>query len=303
MRLERRLFINIRRLAKPWVLFSLLFASLALASLLYDTLYSSHVRDHWATIVGAEERQLANDLQSRFRSYENEALDQTRAVAGRPEILAQLVMGDSLSEITLFESLIPASPKDVSIEVYDRTKRLVGWVGHRGPSLVPEQIAARESSFVQDGPLYSYLAISIPVKQGATPAGFVVGKRLFDVTYPINNRFINNDAFTSTFARRLDVLPEFDFSRTAPATRDERSFSVPFTGITGARLGFAYLPRPVLSSRLEEIHEGALSALNLSLFGLSIISLVLLFRWKRPGEGVALLIRSALVWILRYLMI
>src|SRR6266446_727485 len=110
MRLERRLFIDIHRLAKPWVILSLLLASLALASLIYDTIYSFHVRDHWETIVGSEERQLANDLQSRFRSYENESLDQTRAIADRPEVLAQLRKVDSLSEIRLFESLIPASP-------------------------------------------------------------------------------------------------------------------------------------------------------------------------------------------------
>ncbi len=211
--------------------------------------------------------------------------------------------GDSLSEIRLFESLTPAPSKDVSIEVYDRAARLVGWAGHRGPSPVPDQLAARESSFVQDGPLYSYLTISIPLYQGGSPDGFVVGQRLFDVNYPINNRFINNDAFTSTFPRRLEVRPEFDFSRSAPAARDEHTFSIPLTGISGTRLGFAYLPRPVLATRLDEIHEEALGALNLFLLAMITIIAAFLYRWKWPGKGALLLIRSALLWILRFVLI
>jgi signal transduction histidine kinase len=302
MLFERKSFIaHIRPRALSIVLTVLLAVSL-LCTLAYDKFYSSYLHDHWETISEKEERSLSLEIQSLFRQYQQEAVDATGRIAALPELHAQLLKQDSLSQAAMFALLLQNSGQDVSINLFDGAKRLVAWAGPRGLDLTPEQIPGRDSSFVQDGPLYSYLIISLPLKGQSSIDGFVVGKRLIDVTYPINNRFISNEAFSSTFSSRFQVLPNFDFSG-VPQKPDTNSLAIPLQGMSGSTIGVASLPRPGLSSRLEELHDLAHRIEHLILLAALLLFGVALYRWDRIGERGRFVVSTLTLWSLRYVLI
>jgi signal transduction histidine kinase len=297
------MLISPSRFPRRRILFALLLAVALLVTLAYDRFYSAHLRENWESISGGEQKGLTEEIQSLFRQYQGELLDATKRIAGLTEVHDQLAKGDTLSQEALFAALLQNSGPDVSVEIFDATKRLVAWAGPRGPDLTPEQLGSRDSSFVQDGPLYSYLIVSVPLELGEGTAGFVIGKRLIDVTYPINNRFINNEAFSSTFSSRFQLQPKFDFSASPAQKGDDGSLPINLQGISGSAIGVAYLPRPGLSSRLEEIHDLSRRVLNLLLLGAVLLFGMSLYRWKRSGWPAKLITRTLLLWIVRYALI
>src|SRR2546425_1181810 len=199
MSLDRKAFIAALTAFKLWIIVAGVLLVAALSLIAFDQFYSKHIRQTWETIASAEEQRITDDIQSRFEAYVKETVDTTQRIAELAEV--QQTLRDTLPEpsSTLFGSLIAHSNPDISVEVYDRTKRLLGWAGDRGPELDRSLLTTKAVSYVLEGPIYSYLIVSVPIVEQRDTIGFVAGKRLLDVNYPINNRFVNNSAFTSTF--------------------------------------------------------------------------------------------------------
>src|ERR1051326_2273691 len=284
MLFDRKPFIVPFRASTPSIVVIVLLAAVLCITLAYDRFYPAYLSNNWQSISGGEQQSLTAEVQSLFRKYQQESADATRRVAALPEVRAQLLKRDSLSQAALFALLLEPSGQDVSIQIFDGEKRLLAWAGPRGLDLTPDQIAGVDSSFVQDGPLYSYLIVSIPLAGRISIDGFVIGKRLIDVTYPINNRFINNEAFTSTFSSRFQIVPKFEFSG-SPQKADSGLLAINLQGISGSTIGVAYLPRPGLASRLEESHDLARHILELELLAALLLLGGAVHRWRGGGGG------------------
>ncbi|HEY6192135.1 MAG TPA: ATP-binding protein [Bacteroidota bacterium] len=302
MLFDRKPFIAPFRASTPTIVVIVLLAAVLCITLAYDRFYPAYLSNNWQSISGGEQQSLTAEVQSLFRKYQQESADATRRVASLPEVRAQLLKRDSLSQAALFALLLEPSGQDVSIQIFDGEKRLLAWAGPRGLDLTPDQIAGRDSSFVQDGPLYSYLIVSFPLAGRNSIDGFVIGKRLIDVTYPINNRFINNEAFTSTFSSRFQIVPKFDFSG-SPQKADSGLLAISLQGISGSTIGVAYLPRPGLASRLEESHDLAHHILELELLAAVLLLGGAVYRWRGTGARGSLVAKLAIPWIVRYVLI
>ena len=303
MSLDRKAFVDALSAFKPWIIVTGVLLFVALSVFSFDQFYSEHIRQTWATIASTEEQRITDDIQSHFEAYVQETADTTQRIAQLAEVLETLRDTLPAPSSTLFGSLIAHSNPDISVEVYDRSKRLIGWAGDRGPELDRNLLTTRAVSYVLEGPIYSYLIVCVPIVGQRDTMGFVAGKRLLDVNYPINNRFINNSAFTSTFASRLDFAPRLDFTSSPVLKRDEHLFSVSLKGLDGVVLGLAYAERPDLSARVEDLHDLVRRVLNLILLAGAVISFAMLYRWKGLGDAASLVVLPASILILRYLLI
>src|ERR1051326_568525 len=189
--------VPLYRFPKRSLLVLVVLAVLVLALFLGEQIYLSSMERNWKNLSSDEERELAGYIQSEFSSYEREALSFVKSVANLPELKPST--GIEADGRRNFEVLLAHQLPELSLELFDSQKHLVGWSGTRGPSIDTGKLGSEAKSFVIDGAIYSYLVVAVPIKAGRSVTGFVVGKSLFEVNYLINNRFINSSAFTSAF--------------------------------------------------------------------------------------------------------
>jgi len=186
----------------------------------------------------------SEEVQSEFASYEQETLSKVEPLA-LDSALGTLVAlrGEQTSE-DLFELLLRNAPQGISVEIYDTTGDQLGWNGNEGPAVPSTLFTNRREYAVLQGPLYTYLLISIPLQHDSDICGYLVAKRLFDVSYPISNRFIANSAFVSTFPKYLKYPSRFDFTGDALPDSDSSILSIHLRHLNGIYAGYAYCQRP-----------------------------------------------------------
>ncbi len=163
-------------------------------------------------------------------------------------------------------------------------------------------------SYVAQGPIYSYMIATSPVVSsgpGRRVTGYAAAQRLFDVNYPISNRFVNNRAFSSTFTARWNVSARFDFSSDAKAITNEQVFSVDLHGVDGKTIGFAYVNSPMLSTCQDDIRQQAQRFIFLILFALAVMLLYGFLSYvKSVGSiGLKIFYWTLALWIVRYIMV
>lgn len=173
------------------------------------------------------------------------------------------------------------------------------------PQMERLKLPHRRTSGILQDPIYSYLMISVPVVSGDDTLGMLIGKRLFDVNYPISNRFINPAAFSSTFTASLGVSPDFDFSPDAGSIVPPGRYSVALGGIDGTRIGVAVLKEPALEARLADLSDTFSGWRDTSLFILIAVALWPLIRAGRGASSgaVRVIVSMAYLWFLRYALI
>lgn len=255
-----------------------------------------------------EERGLAESLTTEFRSYQQETSEAADRIAKSPSMQAALSGSGDTASLHCFEILSPEKNLDISFDVYDSRGQLVAWTGGQRTVIDSSRFRNEASSYVAQGPIYSYMVATIPVVSsdpGHRVTGYVAAQRLFDVNYPINNRFINNRAFASTFTARWNVSARFDFSSDAKAMVNEQVFSVDLHGIDGKMIGFAYVNSPILSARLDDIRQQAQRVIFLLLFALAIVLVVGILSIVKSVEstGVKVLCWTLALWFVRYVMV
>ena len=266
-----------------------------------DQFYVRYVTSHWQSISATEEQRLRDDVQSRFEAYQKETLQFVEQTAGLPTLRSEYSDSDRTALIGLFEIVKQNARPDLSLEVYNRHKQIISWAGSRGPSVDSAQFQLTSNSFVLQGPIYSYVVVTVPITGVREVQGYVVGKRLLNVNYPINNRFINDGAFATTFSSGFDILPEFDFSFDAKPSQDGRTLSIELRNVNRAPVGFAYLQRPVLSTRVDEIHHQTHRVANVILIIILCLFIYKIAVWTRRGKNVFVKVTtfSIALWVLR----
>ena len=219
----------------------------------WEYFYPSYVTKDWESVTRRIEAKQSEGIQSSFLAYQSDALTATNRVFNTPKLTHELVKGDSASRQVIFESLGATTSADLSVELFDHQKRLVAWSGIRGVAIDTSLFETRPSSVAIQGPVYSYMIVVSPIDAGAAGIWYAVGKRLLDVNFPISNRFISNDAFSTTFTSQLGVDADFDFSSAATRHLDEKTMTVDLKSLSGKTIAFAYLGRPSLAAYQEEL--------------------------------------------------
>ncbi len=290
---------------KSWLISVGILVALSLALWGIEELYRSRLDVSWHERLVTEEAATSAKVRGAFSAYQKESLDLLERLALRKEVADVLTLTSDSSLNQVFSLLVSASRPDYALELYNRKDYIVAWAGNRGPQLDRSRIPERKTSLVLQGPIYSYLLLSVPVVREADTLGMLIGKRLFDVNYPINNRFINAAAFSSTFTAQLGVTPEFDFSPGAERLTKPGLYPVPLEGIDGATLGVASLKAPSLEARIADLRDRFSGWRSAVLFVLVAVALWPVARFVATSSSP--LLRSLLViaclWILRYMLI
>ncbi|HLB00358.1 MAG TPA: hypothetical protein VJO14_03140, partial [Bacteroidota bacterium] len=293
----------------------------------------------WAEIAAEKSRLLETDIVDSFSAFQDEALRSVRT-AGASILAAGIDTNSAAGRERLFDLLAKSGIGGLTLEYYDWSGRLLAWSGPRGPDIVPQPLHDGipqgfprrrdnlQTSTLIDGPIYSYLVVTSPVFMWDSVIGRIVGKRLFTVNHPVNNRFLSNRApagsFQAIIEARTGVRVAFRIRRgqgpgTAAGGADapvalreagaesipaESRLLVPLRNILGEEVGYVVAPRP--DRAVHETHILGQFRKWENLAGL--IALVLLLLVERrisrssthPG---ATLFAVASVWIVRYALI
>ncbi len=281
-------------------------AVLILLVFVAGSVYQSHLSSHWSEIRQAEEGEAVRDFQTRFHAFEQSIHQSLDSIQQLPAFqLAFSTDDDSVQEVIFFTKILPQLRTNLSLEIYDEDKHLIGWNGPRGPTYRLTNLSDRPRTFVADDQIYTYLLVSHPLMSGPNLVGYLVGKRLLDVDYPINNRFINREAFQTAVGTNLPAPDDYDFSPKADVSSDPHRISVELTSSDGARLGYAYLHREDLDSRLQQVGSDALLIIKLLL----LVIIVLLLVWVRKishatqSPFIRFFLWTFILWALRYILL
>lgn len=246
----------------------------------------------------------SSSIKAAFASYQRESFELVDAVAKSPALIHSFSK-DPSSLLTLFESLQNAPLAEFSLEARDANRRLLAWAGNRPIEIVPESLRVIPGSFVVQGPIYSYLVICVPINTSDTIRGFILGTRLFEVNYPINNRFINSQAFVTTFRSRYPNLSPFRFFMRWDELAPQSAAGFEVTSIDGRSIGILSLELPTFSSYSAELHDRFSGGLGLLFLLIAFVTLLIMHEllgprlYSMPG----ILIATILIWGGRYLLI
>jgi len=294
---------NFRKTWNPFLLTAGSLILLLVVSLLYEKIYGNFLEGGWEKFSSEKEQRLSEEIQSKFSEYQSRTSRAIGLVISQTSLREVLANSPDTSSSVFFEILISYVKPDLSLELFSAQRRTLSWAGNRGPLIDSSCLLKKTTTFVLQGPIYTYLVVSVPVARGSDTCGYLVGKRLFDVNYPINNRFISSGAFASTFTSRLGYKADFNFSQGARPSPEQ--LSVPLKGIDGSLLGFAYFQKPSLSGRLEELHEDVRRVDTLIFVLLAALALYLFGKFQAAyGTGLRIIFGwTILLWLIRYLLI
>ncbi len=286
-------------------IFVVLLIVLIVALFLGNEAYRWYLANNWESMHRNREEAVATEFQASFLAYQTESRTAIEKVFGNETLSNVLASGDSASRRSIFEILTATAPTDFSVELYDRQKGLVAWSGIRGTSVDTLLFRDSPASAVVQGPIYSYLIVVIPIHPRPDAKWYGVGKRLFDVNFPISSRFISNEIFASTFPSHIGSDIDFDFSSSAVPRSDEKVMTVALPSIDNKSIGFAYLSRPTLASSQEEIEAGFQRVIGLIvtllLAILMWIAVALIGRVRRPIAKIAMF--TIALWSFRFLLV
>ena len=222
-------------------------------------------------IKAEEEKNFVRYVQTSFSSFQQEAVDLSRSLS-QDSVLVSNLDRHSPNVSKLFERLQSVASDENTIEIYTTNKVLLSWIGNEGIKTDPDWLKPKAYSFITQGPIFSYLLVVTPIQGNGGTIGYILIKRLFDVQFPISNRFINEDVFTSTFTSRFDVDAGFVFSSEKYLTTNEDTLAVPLLNTEGNPMGYALLHHLTLDERTEKISTLYLNIIH----GLELALLLLL---------------------------
>ncbi len=290
---------------KRFIFLSIALAVVLLVSYVSQRLYISYVHDHWQAISLELDNNQESQIQKALQAYQHASFESVHRIAQSEKIFSLLLKQDSLTQTACFEVLQQYPVSDLSIELYDAQKNLLSWSGNRNPIVDTVRFQPEESSFILQGSIYTYLILVSPVIQHNSMLGYVVGKRLFDVNYPINNRFVNDKAFSGTFTEALGIDPDFDFSDDAHPDPDGRVLSIPLNNFQSRQMGFAYLPRSLESGYVDEASKHFELITQTVAFVLLLLLIITIYQFaaKKFHPVVKIMFSVAGIWLLRYILV
>jgi two-component system, NtrC family, nitrogen regulation sensor histidine kinase NtrY len=260
------------------------------------------VENNWINISKEKVDKFKIDLRERFRAYQKTSALIISEIAVRTDIRNAI---QTKNKETLFRLLGAYKEEGTSCEVYDKTGLLLAWSHNFATDVKLREFTSRPESYIMHGEIYSWVIITNPIFYDSSMIGTVVLKQLFDVNYPINNRFINSDLFKGTFTKELEDQITFDFSHGSKADIDSDVIRVPLKSVYGDTLGYANGEAPTLSTYIDEIKNNLLLVKTFLIFLLSIIMVIILVKTvSRNMFGVFKPVFTLLIlWVFRYILL
>ena len=142
-----------------------------------------HIEQHSQEILAEESARIQTDIRTTFQSYQQETLQQLHELASGEKLQHVLLYQKENNVSDIVDLLRTRGSEDLSLEVYDQKKTLVGWFGNHGSVPADSLFSERERSCILQGTIYSYFVIVIPLVDNHRTVGYLAGKRLFKVGY------------------------------------------------------------------------------------------------------------------------
>ncbi len=269
-------------------------------SFLVENFFVKSIEIDWETISIEKTALLISQSQNHFQNFQNDAASLAARIARYEPIVKSVSGGD---EQLLFQSLKIFEVYSGSVEVYDSELDLLGWSKSIGSDIKLDRISPKPFSYIKQGSIFSWLLIVHPILKNDLPIGYVFVKKLFDVNYPLSNRFISSEIFEEAFTQSLDYPVSFDFSDRLKASEVKGVISIPFKAIDGSFLGYGYRQAYTKGAVIDEVKQNFLSVrvfliIFLSLFVLFYSSKIVHTRVRFFYRA---LITAAVLWIVRFL--
>ena len=292
---QERRYVNI-----VFFIFVLLPLAAGLKELVVD--YSER---HWDALEESRAVGFLDDVGSLVGSLQRETRRIATDLAQHPVVVTSLLHRD-VDAVPLFDHLATVREKqDVGMEIYNTAGELIAWDGISGTAHTEEIALALKgqlTSFITTSALHSQLFVLTPVRNQGNVVGVVLLRRIVEAYYPLNNKYIDRQGLTERVREGLGFTAAFDFSGEARLPAIEGYASAPLYGIDSSRIGVVTVPRPTLSSYLENLESG-FRVVNGIVYTLLICFVSLLF-WQRIQRVRHIFWRSAtltiLIWLTRY---
>lgn len=282
-----------------WIAFAFLVGGLL--TQLVRWWYISRTTDNWQSVAQRKANAVISSVQNSFIDYQRETYRVAQHLASLQEIRNTVSNGGPQKELfTLLERVRMFS--DMSVEIYDRNHALLAWQGSTAGLQHGIVDIARETTFVSAGPVYSYLTIITPVLADGQYRGSVVVHRLFDVNYPISNRFISSAAFTQTFPHRLGYPVTFRFSGNRDIQKKSDAIAIPLIGVQGNLVGYAIVEGFTLQTTLDQLREVFDNISRVFFVVVTVLILIIALQSVHKARSVSVRIAmvSVLIWLFRY---
>jgi two-component system, NtrC family, nitrogen regulation sensor histidine kinase NtrY len=259
----------------------------------------------WDQRIEARSAEYLKKATQRFTGLQRSTRRLAVEIAAHSTVLDYL--GGTLRDsIELFSYVSRISrDEDVGIEVFDRTGRLCAWEGRSDAGHAREvQIAldGQLTSYVNSGPVFSFLFIATPVRYGGRVVGAVLVRQTIGVNYPLSNRFINREGLSVQLSQESGLPVTFTFDRDAPLRRDGRYISASLFGIDSSRVGVVSILRPLRSAYLEGIAQQFRRVHAVLVAALILLLVIVGIRWGMRRQSLLMqsLVVTAVIWGARY---
>jgi signal transduction histidine kinase len=250
-------------------------------------------------ILNEKKETITSDIQKRFDGYQNRIASLAVKIANDNNFQKATVNAER--EI-LFNRLKNFSTSGSTCEVYDTTGYLLAWSDGFGSSVTIDPLPINSISFIREGIINTWLVVTEPLFVDSIFVGTIVVKKLFEVNYPLNNRYINTELFKGTFNKETGYQLSFDFSNGRKTEPDADIIKVPLIGINKNVLGYALAELPTVSVIIDEIKQYVSYIRNFLFVFFSI--LIGAFMIKFIHEKIMVVFRPLLkllvLWLVRY---
>jgi two-component system nitrogen regulation sensor histidine kinase NtrY len=271
-------------------------------------LTAQHLNERWEEVSEVKTAEIVVGVRSAFDGLQNEAASFARRVSANPSLLRRI--GNEKPDIAgiflLLEELNEG--KEFSLDVYDQSGELLAWTGREAAvdsSAVRIALRREILSTVSQGALYTYLTALAPIvgNDGAV-RGVLAASLPVEVNYPLNNRFLISSGLQRELSNEFGTVIRFEFGEETESSKDGRIASADIVGLSGKKIGTAFIEKPNRSASLQENQRRADSATSILVALLPLIFIAGVWPEVRAMsfwiQGVLVIV---LIWATRYLWI
>lgn len=290
----------LKRFLKRRYLFIVFFVlSIIVLSFLLEYFLIRSIEDNQTKIFSEKKETIISEIKNRFGEYQNKIASVAVRIANDNNIQKAAIMGE---REVLFNRLKNFSSFGSTCEVYDTTGYLSAWSDGFGSSVAIDPLPINSISFIREGIINTWLVVIEPLFVDSVLVGIIVVKKLFEVNYPLSNRYINTELFKGTFNKETGYQLAYDFSNGRKTDPDADIIKVPLIGINKKVLGYALAELPTVSVMIDEIKQYVSYVRNFLFVFFSILIGVFLIKFIHEKIMVVFrpLMKLFVLWLIRY---
>jgi signal transduction histidine kinase len=250
-------------------------------------------------IIAEKKETITNEIQHRFGEYQNMVASVAEKIGNDNNFQNVMIKGE---RDALFNRLKNLSTLGSTCEVYDTSGYLLAWSDGSGSSVTIDPFSKNSISFIKEGIINTWLVVIEPVFVDSVLVGTIVIKKLFEVNYPLSNRYINPELFKGTFNKETGYRLSFNFSNGRETEFSSDIMKVPLISINNKVLGYALAELPTVSVMIDEIKQYVSYVRNFLFVFFSILIGIFLIKFIHEKIMVVFqpLMKLLVLWLVRY---